>query len=56
MSPVRYLEPIIWVFHCLRLDNWCVVVVVVDNLRMFLGSLVYKEVKEQYYIWFLGDI
>ena len=40
------------VFHCLRLDNWRVVVVVV-NLRMFLGSLVYKE---QYYIWFLGDI
>ena len=51
MLPVRYLEPIISVFHCLRLDNWHAVVVV--NLRMFLGSLVYKE---QYYIWFLGDI
>ena len=48
MLPVRYLEPIISVFHCLRLDNWSAV-----NLRMFLGSLVYKE---QYYIWFLGDI
>ena len=45
-----YLEPIISVFHCLRLDNWRTVVVAV-NLSMFLGSLVYKE---QYYIWFLA--
>ena len=52
MLPAHYLEPIISVFHCLRLDNWCAVVVAV-NLRMLLGSLVYKE---QYYIWFLGDI
>ena len=52
MLPARYLEPIISVFHCLRLDNWRAVVVAV-NLRMFLGSLVHKE---QYYIWFLGDI
>ena len=52
MLPAHYLEPIISVFHCLRLDNWHAVVVAV-NLRMFLGSLVYKE---QYYIWFLGDI
>lgn len=51
MLPVHYLEPITLVFHCLRLDNWLAVVVAV-NLRMFLGSLVYKE---QYYIWFLGD-
>ena len=48
MLPVHYLEPIIWVFHCLGLDNWLAVVVVV-YLRMFLGSLVYKE---QYYIGF----
>ena len=52
MLPARYLEPIISGLHCLRLDNWRAVVVVV-NLRMFLGFLVYKE---QYYIWFLGDI
>ena len=45
MLPACYLELIISVFHCLRLDNWRAVVVVV-NLRMFLGSLVYKE---QYY-------
>ena len=52
MLPAHYSEPIISVFHCLRLDNWCTVVVAV-NLRMFLASLVYKE---QYYIWFLGGI
>ena len=52
MLPTCYLEQIILVSHCLRLDNRCAVVFVV-NLRMFLGSLVYKE---QYYIWFLGDI
>ena len=40
--PHVYLEPIILVFHCLRLDNWCVVVDAV-NLRMFLAFLVYKE-------------
>ena len=39
-------------FHSLRLDNWCVVVDVV-NLRNFLASLVHKE---QFYIWFLGGI
>ena len=39
-------------FLFLRLDNWHAVVVAF-NLRMFLGSLVYKE---QYHIWFLGDI
>ena len=39
-------------FHCLRLDNWHAVVVVV-NLRMFLVSLDYNE---QFYIWFLGSI
>ena len=42
MSPACYLELIISVFHCLKLDNWHAVVVAV-NLRMFLGSLVYKE-------------
>ena len=46
MLPAGYLEPIILVFHCLWLDNWRVVVVAV-NLRIFLGSLVYKE---QYYM------
>ena len=45
MLSARYLELIISVFHCLRLDNWCTVVVAV-NLLMYLGSLVYKE---QYY-------
>ena len=25
MLPARYLEPVILVFHCLRLDNWHVV-------------------------------
>ena len=48
MLPARYLEPIILVFHCLRLDNWRAV-----NLRMFLASLVHKE---QFYVWFLGSI
>ena len=52
MLPVRYLEAIISVFPCLRLDNQHTVVVAV-NLRMFLGSVVYKE---QYFIWFLRDI
>ena len=42
MLPTHYLEPIIFVFHCLRLDNWCAVDYAV-NLRMFLASLVYKE-------------
>ena len=52
MLPTCYLEPIMLVFHCLRLDNWHAVVDAV-NLRMFLASLVYKE---QFYIWFLGGI
>ena len=52
MLPAHYLEPIISVFHCLKLDNWRTVVVVV-NLRMFLASRLYKE---QFYIWFLGVI
>ena len=34
MLPTHYLERIISVFHCLRLDNWRAVVVAV-NLRMF---------------------
>ena len=38
----RYLELIISVFNCLRLDN-CHVMVVAANLRMFLDSLVYNE-------------
>ena len=25
MLPARYLEPITFVFHCLRLDYWCAV-------------------------------
>ena len=41
MLPARYLEPIILVFHCLRLDNWHVVDYAV-NLEMFLAFLVYK--------------
>ena len=52
MLPTRYLEPIILVFFCLRLDNWRAVDYVV-NLRMFLASLAYKE---QFYIWFLKGI
>ena len=40
--PTHYLELIILVFHCLRLGNW-LTIVVAFNLRMFLGSLVYKE-------------
>ena len=51
MLPTHYLELIISVFHCLKLNNRRVVVAAV-NLRMFLCFLVYKE---QYYIWFLGD-
>ena len=35
MLPARYLESIILVFYCLRLDNWRVVDYAV-NLRMFL--------------------
>ena len=52
MLPAHYLEPIILVYYCLRLENWCVVVDEA-NLRMLLASLVYKE---QFYIWFLGGI
>ena len=52
MLPACYLEPIILVFYCLRLDNWRAVDCAV-NLRMFLASLVYKE---QFYVWFLGGI
>ena len=52
MFPARYLEPIILVFHCLRLDNWRVVDYAV-NLRMFLASLVCNK---QFYIWFLRGI
>ena len=48
MLPAHYLEPIISVFRYLRLDNWHVVVVVV-NLRIFLASLV-TVYKEQWYI------
>ena len=42
MLPARYLQPIKPVFRCLRLDNWFAVAVAV-NLRMQVGSLVYKE-------------
>ena len=42
MLPVHYIEPIMLAFHCLRLDNWCVVVDAV-NLRIFLASLVYRN-------------
>ena len=42
MLPTHYLEPIMLVFHCLRLGNRHAVVDAV-NLRMFLASLVYKE-------------
>ena len=52
MLPTCYLEPIMLVFHCLRLDNWHTVVDAV-NLGMFLASLVHKE---QFYMWFLGGI
>ena len=52
MLPACYLEPIILVFYCLRLDNWRVVDYAV-NLRMFLVSLVHKK---QFYAWFLGGI
>ena len=52
MSPARYLQLIISVFHCLRVDNWRAVNYAV-NLSMFLASLVYKE---QFYKWFLGGI
>ena len=52
MLPARYLEQIILIFHCLRLDNWRAVDYAV-TLRMFLAFVVYKE---QFYIWFLGGI
>ena len=52
MLPTHYLEPIILVLQCLRLDNWRAVDYAVD-LRMFLASSVYKE---QFYVWFLGGI
>ena len=52
MLPTCYLELIILVFYCLRLDNWCVVNYLV-NLRMLLALRVYKE---QFYKWFLGGI
>ena len=52
MLPTCYLELIMLVYHCLRLDNWHTVIEVV-NLRMFLASLVCKE---QFYIWCLGGI
>ena len=42
MLPARYLEPVLSVFHCLRLDNWRAVVDAV-NPRIFLGSPAYKE-------------
>ena len=42
MLLAHYLEPIISLFHCLRLDNWHVVVNAV-TLRMLLVSLVCKE-------------
>ena len=42
MLPARYLEQIILVFHCVRLDNWHAIDYMV-NLRIFLASLVYKE-------------
>ena len=51
MLPASYLEPIILVFYCLRLDKWRADYAV--NLRMFLASLVHKE---QFYVWFLGGI
>ena len=47
-----YLELIILVFDCLRLNNWRAVVNAF-NLRMLLASVVYKE---QFYVWFLGGI
>ena len=50
MLPVHYLEPIMLVFHCLRLDNWRAVVDAV-NLRMFLAFLVYKE---QFYTYMVS--
>ena len=52
MLPTRYLEPIILVFYCLRLDNRRAVDYAF-NLRLLLASLVHKE---QFYVWFLGGI
>ena len=52
MLPACYLEAIILVFYCLRLDNWHAVDYMV-NQRMFLALLVHKE---QFYAWFLGGI
>ena len=31
MLPARYLELITLVFHCLRLDNWCAVVMLLSS-------------------------
>ena len=42
MLPARFLEPIMLVFNCLRLDNRHAIAYAV-NLKMFLASLVYKE-------------
>ena len=52
MLHAHYFEPIILVFHCMRLDKWHAVDYAV-NLRMFLTSLANKE---QFYVWFLGGI
>ena len=52
MLPALYLQLIILVFSCLRLDKWRTVIDAL-NLRMFLASLVYKE---QFCIWFLGGM
>ena len=52
MLPTRYVEPIILVFYCLRLDK-CRAVDYAVNLRIFLALLVHKE---QLYVWFLGGI
>ena len=46
MLPARYLELIILVFYCLRLDNWHAVDYAV-NLKMYLVLLVDKE---QFYV------
>ena len=48
MLPAHYLEPIILVLQCLRLDNRRAIDHAV-NLRMFLASSVYKE---QFYYGF----
>ena len=38
MLPARYLELTMFVFYCLRSDNWCVVVDA-GYLRMILASI-----------------